>query len=45
MLLMDDYFKGKDVTIIEECVTFMFASTITTALTATNAVYRIIMDD
>ena len=45
MLLMDDYFKGEDVSIVEECVTFMFASTITNSVTATNAIYRIIMDD
>lgn len=38
-MLQDDLFKGKDDYMIDECLTFMLAATMTTTLLISNAVY------
>ena len=39
MLLNDDLFKGKDDSIIDECMTFMSAGTQTVSTLVTNVIY------
>jgi cytochrome P450 len=41
LMLTDDLFKGKDQYIIDECLTFMLAGTMTTTLLISNAIYHL----
>ncbi len=39
LLIEDEVFKDQDTYILDECITFMLASTITTTLLITNSIY------
>ena len=39
LLLSDDLFKDKDEYMVDECLTFMLAATMTTTMLISNAIY------
>jgi cytochrome P450 len=39
LMLSDELFKGQDTYMIDECLTFMLAATMTTTLLISNAIY------